>query len=104
MLYSIFNWANRRYDYYEGNGPSLGDVIPSGKNVKPGQVVNPECVAPVLPQGSKAVGFGCEPLGRIAVFKHDCPSSLAGIGINNTRALLLLGLVGGITLLYVVTR
>ena len=104
MLYSIFNWANRRYDYYEGTGPSLGDIIPSGKNVKAGQVLNPECVAPILPKDSKALGFGCEPLGRIAVLKHDCPSSLAGVSLSNTKALLLLGLISGVMLLYVATR
>lgn len=104
MLYSIFNWANRRYDYYEGNGPSLGDVIPSGKNVKAGQVLNPECVAPVLPNGSKALGFGCEPIGRIAVLKHDCPSSVSGIGISSVRTRTIVGIIGGIALLYIITR
>jgi len=89
MRYSVFDWNSRKYHYFDGPGPNLGDVIPKGNRVPQGSVVNPECVLPVLPAGAKKIGEGCSPVGRIAVTKHVC-NSLSGVANSSSSIRMLL--------------
>jgi hypothetical protein len=77
MIYSHFNWASGRFDYYDGPGDQLGNR-PKYRNVlnepnsKHGVPV--ESVLPIVPAGARRVGSGKVAKGRIAVLPGEVMS------------------------------
>lgn len=67
MIYSVYNWNARAYDYFEGAGDE------QGMRPKPRRVLNslaglpPEAALQVVPPGAVFRGRGTTPQGRIAV-------------------------------------
>jgi hypothetical protein len=83
-LYSVYNYATKAYDYYEAHEArpthaSAPMIVSMG-----GVGVSPEDAAWTLPPGSRKVGSGEFPRGRIA--------SLGGIASSSTGKIALLGL------------
>lgn len=66
MLYSVYNVGTQAYDYYDGPGPKATHAgVPSISNVHElGATV--DSAAWKLPMGSRPVGSGPMPKGRIA--------------------------------------
>ncbi len=64
MIYSVFNYATKLFDYYEapGQAPAVGKFQPPG-----GPINKPECLAVRLPIGARLVSSGGKlPRGCIA--------------------------------------
>jgi hypothetical protein len=74
MIFSVYNYDNRRYDYYEGQGicPPHGWF----RKASPGQMKQPEEIAAALPEGATLVGHGPLPRGIIA-------TSIPGMGTTD---------------------
>lgn len=67
MIWSVFDWHIGQYRYYDGPGEGLG-VRPEGVRINDDAGHHRlEDVLPRVPAGSKRVGEGDEPRGRIAV-------------------------------------
>lgn len=68
MIYSVYNYGARAYDYYEGSGPS-GTHVGSPKIAAPKSELgaSPEQAAWALPRGARKIGSGDLPRGSIAV-------------------------------------
>jgi hypothetical protein len=105
MIYSVFDWNREpnqvgHYVYFEGPGESLG-IRP-----KPKKVYNDnrghklEELLPELPPGSKMLGRGKVPQGRIAILNSELRRQLGDNPVEERPWLTLLGwlgvLVGGI--------
>lgn len=81
MIYSVFDWnkdseQKGHYVYFEGNGEGLG-VRPKPKQVwADNRGHKLEELLPEVPAGSKMVGRGEHPKGRIAVLNASLRASL----------------------------
>lgn len=102
--YSVFSWSKRGYDYYQAPGLSLGDAVTSaitafGSN----RGIQIERVLGTLPEGAKYVGFGCEPIGRIVVYKRE-QIALGDISSTQSNLPLFLGLAVFLVGTYIATK
>lgn len=107
MIYSVFDWnrepnQNGHYVYFEGPGESLG-IRPKAKKIyhdKLGHKI--EELLPELPSGSRMLGRGKVPQGRIAILNSELRWQLGDNPIEDYPWLTLLGwlgvVVGGIYL------
>jgi len=78
MIYSVFDWNGKKdhYVYFEGDGEGLG-IRPKAKKIfddNKGHKL--EDLLPELPAGSKLIGHGEHPKGRIAVLNTELRASL----------------------------
>lgn len=65
-IYSVYNYDRRLYDYYEGPGPS-GTHAGAPPLLSLGGIgATPDAAAWRLPAGSRKIGSGEMPRGRIA--------------------------------------
>jgi hypothetical protein len=88
VIYSVYDYTRRSYDYYEGPGPSgthaAAPPVARGRNALG---ASPEQVSWHLPPGAKKIGSGTMPRGRIAT------TALAGVDLGDTGSLLELGVI-----------
>jgi len=71
MIYSVYNWNARVYDYFEGPGDDRG-TRPRPRRVVRGLAgIPPEAVLQVVPTGARYRGRGATPQGRIAVQPNE---------------------------------
>lgn len=70
MIYSVFNFDTKQYDYYEGNGEKFGQK-PTYRNVKKTKSLKVEDVLPTVPINAKRIGSGLNPIERIAVLHNN---------------------------------
>ena len=69
MIYSVWNQAEKRYDYF-ANGAKNGKVhAPSPKHIRSGSKLGATAVSSAwrLPTGAKLVGHGDIAKGRVAI-------------------------------------
>jgi hypothetical protein len=68
VIYSIYNYGTRSYDYYQGGevGGTHAPIPPKGKGGVPGMGLTADAAAWPLPAGAKKIGTGAEARGRIA--------------------------------------
>lgn len=76
MIYSVYNYDARAYDYYEGSGPG-GTHVGTPKIPPPKSELgaSPEQAAWALPPGARKVGRGDLPRGSIAALAGDPETS-----------------------------
>lgn len=86
MLFSVWNYGNRAYDYYE-SGQRSGTHAPTPPRARGATSLGatPEQAAWPLPAGARLVGSGPEPRGRIA-------TSGSEPGMNDLEPVILVGL------------
>lgn len=67
MIYSVYDYTRRAYDYYEGDGPSgtHAGAPPIRSHAQLG--ATPDQASWVVPPGAKKIGSGELPRGRVAV-------------------------------------
>jgi hypothetical protein len=65
-IYSVFNWDQRGYDYYQAPGLGLGQFKPTARSVGPNGT-QVEGALPVLPASARKIGAGSEARGVVAV-------------------------------------
>lgn len=90
MIYSVFDWnsdpsTQGHYVYFEGPGEDLG-IRPKARSVfsdDQGKGHKLEDMLPVVPVGSKPVGRGEEPRGRIAVLNDELRGELGDPATSN---------------------
>ena len=77
MIYSVWNQAARRYDYYETSEPAATVNAPAPKHLRPAKLgLTPIQASWPLPASARAVGSGADARGRIA---HRRGGELAGV-------------------------
>lgn len=88
MIYSTFDWNSGLYYYFEGPGEGLG-VRPVGKdhNDAAGKGHKLEDLLPVIPAGSKHIGRGPSPRGRVAMLHPSLRAQLATTGGAGNEAI-----------------
>ena len=64
-MYSVFDLDTQRYDYFQAQGPGLGQRVHSRAKGLAG--VTPDEVLPILPKDALHVGSGEDPRGILAV-------------------------------------
>lgn len=76
MIYSVYNYDARAYDYYEGSGPR-GTHAGTPKIPPPKSQLgaSPDQAAWVLPRDARKVGSGDLPRGSIAAFAGADPTT-----------------------------
>jgi hypothetical protein len=102
MRYSVWNQARKSYDYYEAPGSS-GEPkanIPAPKHLKHRPLgITPEQASWPLPPGSRKIGAGKLPMGRIA---HPSASRALGeVPEGGNMKILLLGVAAFLLWKYV---
>lgn len=96
MIYSVYNYNRRSYDYYEGPGPSGTHAEAPSRPLLAGPSSSPEKATWSLPIGAKKIGMGDMPKGRIA----SAPS-LAGFGdysLSSKAVALTVGVIAAVFL------
>ena len=77
MIYSVWNQAARRYDYFETSEPASTVNAPPPKHLRPAKLgLTPTQASWPLPASARAVGSGPEARGRVA---HRRGGELAGV-------------------------
>lgn len=68
MIYSVWNQAERRYDYYATPDKQKTANTPKARHIRPAHAlgVPPEAAAWPLPAGARLIGHGDYARGRIA--------------------------------------
>jgi len=76
VIYSVYNYGARAYDYYEGSGPS-GTHAGTPRIAPPKSELgaSPEQAAWVLPRGARKIGSGDLPRGSIAALAGADPAT-----------------------------
>lgn len=90
MIYSVYDYTRRAYDYYEGAGPkgTHAGAPPIRSHVALG--ATPEQAAWVVPPGAKRVGSGELPRGRIATLAS---SALGDVIEGSTGKAITIGVI-----------
>jgi hypothetical protein len=80
MIYSVFDWEQGLYHYFQGPGEGLGNRPVASKvfNDGNGKGHKLEDVLPLVPPNSQAAGTGSTPKGRIAVLNRELRQSING--------------------------
>ena len=86
MIYSIWNYGSRQYDYYESGGsPSTTHAATPGRPLFGNKLgVTPEQAAVKLPLGARKVGSGTAARGSVA-----SRASMAGFEPSSITSLLI---------------
>lgn len=81
MIYSVYNYGARSYDYYDDGKPS-GTHAGAPPIISMGGIgETPEAAAWRVPVGAKKIGSGDLPRGRVASLGGDPGSDLPRLGI-----------------------
>lgn len=90
MIYSVYNYTTRTYDYYEGSGPKGAHAgKPPLTLVRSALGATPEQAAWKVPADAKKVGEGQMPKGRVATL-----GGLSGMTEDSVSSLLVVGALG----------
>lgn len=76
MIYSVWNWRDGAYTYFEAPGEKLGDK-PAVSKLGGGQTLQLEAALESVPSSARAIGKGRQARGRIATL-HGSSAALAG--------------------------
>lgn len=78
MIYSVYNYGTRSYDYYQGGevGGTHAPIPPKGRGGISGMGMTADAAAWPLPAGAHKIGSGAEARGRIA----RIPGSVGALG------------------------
>lgn len=88
MIYSVYNYGTRSYDYYEGPGPSGTHAGAPPLVATGGLGETPESAAWRVPAGSRKIGSGEMPRGRIASMGGTPSGTMVRFGVIALSALL----------------
>ena len=80
MRYSVWNYRERRFDYYDAPGPQEGTHVgaPPQPLVRSPMGATPDQAAWKLPTGARKVGSGAQAHGKVASL-GDTGTSLLGM-------------------------
>lgn len=92
MIYSLYSYDRREYDYYDAPGPAGTHAGAPPRPLIASGTVSPEAGAWKLPMGAKKIGRGALPKGRIA-------SSSSGLGLGDLSESMSLPIVLGVAYL-----
>ena len=92
MLYSVWNWDSKNYDYYQTSGPEVH--APASRSIHSASQLGatPDEAAVDLPDDAAKIGNGEEPKGQIASKEGSSISPTWGIALLVVGAAILMGL------------